>query len=229
MASTTEPEKIVPPPEAHVAEPEKTAPSTEAQAREPEKGAPPPEAPPLAPVPPPAYYVVADVVLRFLLFAAAVVSVVVMVTSKQTEVAPIQIPIPPFRAQAELQAKFNHSPAFIYFVAALSVAGVYSIITAFLSLLALLKPGSIAKLWVHIVILDVLLLGIVASATGAAGGVAYIGLKGNSHAGWNKVCNIYDIYCRHLAGSIAVSLFASVFLVLLVLLSVYTLSKKIPH
>lgn len=67
-----------------------------------------------------------------------------------------------------------------------------------------------------------------AAATGAAGGVAYIGLKGNSHVGWKKVCNVYDEFCRHLGASIAVSLFGSIVLVLLVLLSVYSLSKKIP-
>ena len=74
-----------------------------------------------------------------------------------------------------------------------------------------------------------IILGIVASATGAAGGVAYIGLEGNSHVGWMKVCNVYDKFCRHLGASIAVSIFASVVLVLLVVLSAYSLSKKIPQ
>lgn len=73
-----------------------------------------------------------------------------------------------------------------------------------------------------------LILGIVASATGAAGGVAYIGLKGNSHVGWTKVCNVYDKFCRQIAASVAISLVASIVLVLLVILSAYSLSKKIP-
>lgn len=71
-----------------------------------------------------------------------------------------------------------------------------------------------------------LLLGIVASATGAAASVAYIGLKGNTHVGWGKVCNMYGKFCRYLGASIGVSLFSTVLLLLLVLLSVY--SKKIP-
>lgn len=74
-----------------------------------------------------------------------------------------------------------------------------------------------------------LILGIVASATGAAGGVAYIGLKGNSHVGWTKICNVYDKFCQHVGASIAISLVASVVLVLLVILSAYSLSKKIPQ
>lgn len=83
----TEPEKVVAPAEASVAEPEKAAlPPTTA---------------------PTDYFAVADVVLRLLVFASALVSVVVMSTSKQTEMVPT--PFPPYRAP--LPAKFNHSPA----------------------------------------------------------------------------------------------------------------------
>ncbi|XP_027121127.1 CASP-like protein 1 [Coffea arabica] len=208
--TATEPEKIEPPPPAKpTLVPEEPPPETKAVAT---------ESPPIN------YFPTIDVVLRVLLFAAAVVSVVVTVTSKQTEL--VAIPFPPFRAP--VPAKFNHSPALIYLVAALSVAGLYGIISTLLSVYALLKPDWSTRLLSHLVIFDVLLLGIVASATGAAGGVAYVGLKGNSHVGWRKVCDTYDVFCKHLASSIAISLFASVLLVLLVLLSIYSLSKKIP-
>ncbi|KAL0414634.1 UNVERIFIED_CONTAM: CASP-like protein 1D1 [Sesamum radiatum] len=169
-------------------------------------------------------FAAADVVLRFLLFASGVVAVVVMVTSKQTELIPISIP--PFLIPQP--AKFTHSPAFIFFVAALSVAGFYGAITTLISLFALCKPAAYPRLLSHFVIFDVLLLGIVAAATGTAGGVGYIGLKGNSHVQWRKICDIYGKFCRHIGASIAVSLFGSVVLALLVLLSIYSLSKRIP-
>ncbi|KAK3039008.1 hypothetical protein RJ639_027493 [Escallonia herrerae] len=216
------PETVAPPPGADA-----PPPAPEAPIAKPEKVAPPPEAPPPeAPgdVTPKDYFVTVDVVLRVLLFASTLVAVVVMVTSKQTKL--VQVPGVPFAVP--LPAKFNHSPAFIYFVVALSVACLYSIITAILSFWAVLKPACSTKLVVHFVIFDVLLLGIVAAATGAAGAVGYLGLKGNKHVGWNKVCNVYDTFCQHIAGSLVVSLFASIVLVLLVLLSVYSLSKKIP-
>ncbi|GFP93408.1 CASP-like protein 1d1 [Phtheirospermum japonicum] len=174
----------------------------------------PPEVKTPADGPPIDHFALAEVLLRFLLFASALVAVVVIVTSKQTI--------------NSVPAKFNHSPAFIYFVAALSVAGLYSIITTILSFYALLKPGCYPKVLSHFVIFDVLLLGIVAAATGTAGAVAYIGLKGNSHVGWKKICNIYDDFCKHVGASVFVSLFASIVLAFLVLLSVYALSKKIP-
>ncbi|KAL1548510.1 CASP-like protein 1 [Salvia divinorum] len=169
---------------------------------------------------------VADVVLRFLVFASGLVAVLVMVTSKETQIVG-QIPIPPFVVRRT--AKFNHSPAFVFFVAALSVAGFYGLITTLISLLALRKPGSHTILVSHFIIFDVLLLGIVAAATGAAGGVAYIGLKGNKYVQWNKICNVYGDFCKHIGGSIAVSLFGSVVLALLILLSVRSLSKKIQR
>ncbi|KAK6130448.1 hypothetical protein DH2020_035858 [Rehmannia glutinosa] len=163
-----------------------------------------------------------DLVLRFLLFASCVVGVVVMVTSKQTELIPI--PIPPFLLSRS--AKYNHSPAFIYYVAALSVAGLYSLITTLVSFFALLKPNCYPK--PVFVIFDVLFLGILASATGAAGAVAYIGLKGNSNVQWRKVCDIYDGFCKHIGSSVAVSLFGSIVLSLLIIISVRALAKRIP-
>jgi len=212
-------EKEAPPP-APMEEPEavKAAPPPEEVAPEPEKAAPPPgewKAPT-------EYVVVVDLVLRVLLFASTLVSVVVMVTSKQTKL----IQVTGFPVRVPIAAKFQDSPAFIYFVVALSLACLYSILTTIVSFLALLKPGCGIKWLLHFVIIDVVLFGIVSSATGAAGGVAYIGLKGNSHVGWLKVCNRFDKFCQHIGGSVLTSLVASVTLLLLVLLSLYSLSKK---
>ncbi|XP_057805999.1 CASP-like protein 1 [Salvia miltiorrhiza] len=202
-----EPEPVV---ETPVPEPEpEEAPPTEVEKAVEE---PPPEV--KTPAAPLDYLALAEVVLRFLLFASALVAVVVIVTSKQTK--------------NSRDAKFNYSPALIYFVAALSVAGLYSFITTLLSFYALLKPGCCPQLLSHFVIVDVILLGIVAAATGSAGSIAYTGLKGNSHLGWGKVCDVYDKFCTYVGASVAVSLFASVVLALLVLLSLHSLSKKVP-
>ncbi|KAJ0593849.1 putative casparian strip membrane protein [Helianthus annuus] len=165
---------------------------------------------------------VVDVGLRFLLFATALVAIIVMVTSKQTKLVPF--------LGISIVAKFTQSPAFVYFVAALSVTCLYSVITGVVSLLVLMKPGGqFTTLQFHFVILDALLLGIVAAATGAAGGVGYIGYKGNSHSQWNKVCDNFGSFCTHFAASIFLSLISSILLLLLVWRSVYVLSKKISR
>lgn len=182
---------------------------------------PPPKGEAYGSTPPPPkrdYFFVVDVVLRFLVFAAALTSVLVIVISKQTVHLGPRITV----------AKFNHSPAFIYFVAALSVAGLYAIITTLASLSVIWKPILSTKFLLHFVFLDVLILGLVASATGTAGGVAYIGYKGNKHTQWLKVCSTFDKFCQHVVGALATSLFAAVLLVLLVWLSTFTLHRKIP-
>ncbi|XP_024961557.1 CASP-like protein 1 [Cynara cardunculus var. scolymus] len=164
-----------------------------------------------------------EATLRVLLCVTSLAGVIVMVTSKQTKM----IPISPTMA-VPIDAKFNHSESYIYYVAAVSVACLYGIITGASSVLALKKTGgSSGKLHFQTVILDSLMLGIVASATGATTGVAYIGLRGNSHSRWHEICNAYGSYCHHLGISIVLSLMSSIELLLLVWLAFYILFKKI--
>ncbi|KAI3756082.1 hypothetical protein L1987_55895 [Smallanthus sonchifolius] len=164
-----------------------------------------------------------DVALRVMFFITSLIGIIVMCGSKQTKL----IPVAPGLA-IPMSAKFSQSPAFIYFVLALSVACLYSVITCVLSVLLLLKPkGSSTGLLFHFLVLDAIMLAIMASATGAAGAVAYIGFKGNSHTRWNEVCNVFDSFCGHIAGSVSLSLLPSVSLLLLIWLSGFVLSKKI--
>ncbi|WJX96096.1 hypothetical protein P8452_77342 [Trifolium repens] len=158
-----------------------------------------------------------DLILRFLLFASSLVSVVVMVTGNQTEYLPLPLP-----------AKFRYSPAFVYFVAAFSVSGLYSILTFLASLFAITKPNLKTKLLLHFIFWDAVILGILASATGTAGSMAYLGLKGNKHTGWNKICNIYDKFCRHIGASVAVGLFGSIVALLLIWISARSIHSRVP-
>ncbi|KAI3692481.1 hypothetical protein L6452_32297 [Arctium lappa] len=164
-----------------------------------------------------------EAILRALLCVTSMAGVIVMVTSKQTKM----IPISPTMA-VPMDAKFDHSPSYIYYVAALSVACLYAIITGASSFLALKKTGgSYGKPQFKTVILDSLLFGIVVAAAGATTGVAYIGLRGNSHSRWHEICHKYGSYCHHLAVSIILSLMSSIELLLLIWLSFYMLLKKI--
>ncbi|CAD5169410.1 unnamed protein product [Musa acuminata subsp. malaccensis] len=166
-----------------------------------------------------------DFGLRLLLFASAVTALVVMVTSKQTKLISVTV-APSSQILVSRDAKFQHSPAFIYLVAALSVTGLYSIITMLVSLFSIASPSPSPKTLFLLILFDTLMAGVMASATGNAGSVAYIGLKGNSHVNWNKICNMYGKFCRHVGSSTAVSLIASIVLVLLVVLSSYSLYRR---
>ncbi|KAK7412597.1 hypothetical protein VNO78_04081 [Psophocarpus tetragonolobus] len=178
-----------------------------------------------SPTPPPPAgvdYFKVDVILRFLLLIASVVALAVIVSADQTELVVFQDMLVP------QPAKFKYSPAFVYFVAAFSVSGLYALVSALASISVIQKPEFKLKFLLHFVFWDALILGITASATGAAGSVAYLGLKGNSHVGWIKVCNVYDKFCQHLAGSVAVALFGSILTVLLIWLSAFTIHCRVP-
>ncbi|XP_039127665.1 CASP-like protein 1D1 [Dioscorea cayenensis subsp. rotundata] len=177
------------------------------------------------PPPPLVNFFGVDFVLRFFLFASTISALIVMVTSKQTKLIPTSLS-PPFPAYVSRAAKFDHSPAFIYMVVALAVTCFYSIITMFTSAFVISNPFPSTKMLFNMILFDALMAGIMASATGATGGVAYIGLKGNSHVNWNKICNFYDKFCRHIGASALVSLIASIILVILVIISSYSLYRR---
>ncbi|XP_010464210.1 PREDICTED: CASP-like protein 1D2 [Camelina sativa] len=160
-----------------------------------------------------------DVITRVLLFSATLTALIVMVTSDQTEMT--QIPGVP--SPAPVSAEFKESPAFIFLVVALVVASFYALISTLVSISLLLRHEFTAQISVYITSLDTVMLGILAFATGTAGGFA---LKGNEDVGWNKICNVYDKFCRYLATSLASSLFASFLLLLLSICS--ALSKRTP-
>ncbi|KAL1808757.1 hypothetical protein ACET3Z_025747 [Daucus carota] len=107
--------------------------------------------------------------------------------------------------------------------------GLYSIITTLLSISALSKPVYSKILALYVVAMDVVMLAIVAAALGTAVGVAYVGLRGNSHTRWTKICNIYDTFCQQAAGAIIVPSFVATLLIMLILHSVFTMYRKIPN
>ncbi|GAB4843564.1 hypothetical protein Ancab_013529 [Ancistrocladus abbreviatus] len=181
-------------------------------------------APPPAPRPPAsARCVGVDLFLRLLLLSAAVVSLVVIVTSSETQLVLAGGFLP-----VSLDAKATDFPAFIYFIAALSAAVLYAIITILASLCLICRPVVSARLFLILSAFDAIMLGIVASATGAAAAVGYIALKGDSKVGWTQICDVYGKHCRYLGSSIAVALFASILLVILIILNVTSLYLRTP-
>ncbi|WOL12291.1 CASP-like protein 1D1 [Canna indica] len=169
-----------------------------------------------------------DLALRLLLFASAASGLVVLATSKETKTFLTSLP-PPFPSHVDRPAKFHYSPALIYLLVAQSVACLYSIITVIISYLSLSKPCPSTKLLFFLIVSDAAMVGVMASATGTAGAVAYLGLKGNSHVGWSKMCNVYGKFCKHIGSSTFVSLVASVALVVLVGISSYSLHRRTAH
>ncbi|GAB2234686.1 hypothetical protein Drorol1_Dr00003948 [Drosera rotundifolia] len=93
------------------------------------------------------------------------------------------------------EAKYTHMPAFKYFVIANAIASVYS-------LLVLLLPQQ-SPLWRLVLALDVVVAMLLASSSSAALAIAYVGLKGNTNAGWQPICKQVPHYCNHVEGALA--------------------------
>ncbi|XP_028557215.1 CASP-like protein 1D1 [Dendrobium catenatum] len=157
-----------------------------------------------------------DLILRILLFVKTLAAIIVMVTSKQKkDVFPA--------AHLVVVAKFDHSSAFIYFVVAISVACLYSLVTAVRSAI---RPYSHSRTLFFTAFFDALIFGVVASAVGAAASIAYVGAKGNPHVGWSKICNLFDKFCKHIGGSLILSVSASITLIFLMMISTFSLYRR---
>ncbi|MED6158901.1 hypothetical protein PIB30_037362 [Stylosanthes scabra] len=61
-----------------------------------------------------------------------------------------------------------------------------------------------------VTVMDLVMMGLLFSANGAAASVGVIAQNGNSHIQWMKVCNVFDAYCRHMTAAFLLSFFASI-------------------
>ncbi|KAF5820428.1 putative casparian strip membrane protein [Helianthus annuus] len=67
------------------------------------------------------------------------------------------------------------------------------------------------KIRTHLAFLmsDLIIVALLFSANGAATAVGMIGLNGNSHTQWHKVCYIFKRYCHQGAASVTMSFLGS--------------------
>ncbi|XAR55504.1 hypothetical protein NMG60_11035586 [Bertholletia excelsa] len=146
---------------------------------------------------------ICTILLRFLAFASTTVAAIIMATSHQkTSLLSIS-----------LEAKYNHTPAFKYFVIANAIGGVYSFLVVFLP--------SKSLLWRLVVALDVMMAMVLTSSTSAALAVAYTGKKGNSYAGWLPICGQVEKYCHQVGGALALGFVGVIIYLMLLLYSIH--------
>lgn len=112
---------------------------------------------------------------------------------------------------------------FRFFVVANAIACAHAAISLALTLANRDGNKGITTL---IIFLDLVMLPLLFSSIGAAAALGLMGYQGNSHVQWNKVCNVFDKFCRHAAAAIGLSGAASVAFFLLVVLATFNLIKK---
>ncbi|KAL2931977.1 CASP-like protein 1C1 [Bienertia sinuspersici] len=143
-------------------------------------------------------------VLRIIALAAAVVATIVMGTAHDSASV----------MSFKFEAKFTNSPSFKYFVVVYAIASCYSFVVLVLPFKNLL--------WRLILILDTVMTLLLTSALSAALAIAYVGKKGNSHAGWLPICGQVPKFCDQTTGALVVGFIAAIIYLLLLLYSLHT-------
>ncbi|KAF5473090.1 hypothetical protein F2P56_009732 [Juglans regia] len=141
--------------------------------------------------------------LRLLALTATLAATLVMVTAHDsTEVM-----------HFTFKAKYSYEPAFKYFVVAEAIASGYSLIVLFLS-----SKNSFSRL---VMILDMVVAMLLISSVSAAMAVAYVGKKGNIHAGWLPICGEVAKFCNQATGALISGLLAAIMYLLLLIYSLH--------
>ncbi|KAK8468940.1 hypothetical protein PHAVU_006G161900 [Phaseolus vulgaris] len=166
---------------------------------------------------------ICDLVLRILAFVLTLVAAVVIGADKQTAIVPIKLveSMPPL--YVPVAAKWHYLSAFVYFVGANAIACSYATLSLLLTL------GNRRKgMETVITVFDTVMVALLFSSNGAAIAVGLLGLHGNSHVHWNKVCNLFGKFCDQVAASLFISLLGSIaFLFLLLLPHLFRLKQTI--
>ncbi|KAK9714689.1 hypothetical protein RND81_06G112500 [Saponaria officinalis] len=129
---------------------------------------------------------IGSIVLRTVALIASFVAVVVMCTAHDTA----QV------FNLKFEAKFSNSPSFKYFVIAYGVVCCYS--------LAIILLPTKSLFWRFILILDTVMTLLLTSSFSAAMAIAYVGKKGNSHAGWLPICGQVPKFCDQSTAALVV-------------------------
>ncbi|KAJ7978958.1 CASP-like protein [Quillaja saponaria] len=166
-----------------------------------------------------------DVLLRVLGLVLTMIAAVIVGMDNQSKIISLKITdiLPP--VQITVNAKWQYMSAFVYFLVSNAIACMY----AATSLIFSMKEKNNIKnnmALLALIILDLLIMGLLFSANGAAAAIGVIGLKGNSHAQWRKVCDVFGTYCHRMTAAIVMSLLGSFVFLLLVVLSVLNLQRK---
>ncbi|XP_010245394.1 PREDICTED: CASP-like protein 1E1 [Nelumbo nucifera] len=162
-----------------------------------------------------------EFLLRLLAFVTTLVAAIVMGVNKETKIVPIP-DLPPL--EVAVTAKSGLISTSIYFVVANAIACTHTAFSLLLSIIP--KRVGTNGFSPAVVILDVIMVGLLLSGSGAASAIGVVAYKGNSHLKWNEVCSVFGKYCHQAAASIVVSLLGSFVLILLVVLAVLKLHKK---
>ncbi|KAK2450368.1 CASP protein 1B1 [Trifolium repens] len=167
--------------------------------------------------------------LRVVAFFATSAATLVMALNKQTK-SLIVGTIGSTPITATLSAKFNQTPAFVFFVIANGNASLHNLVMIALDILGPQYDYKGLRLAL-IAILDMLTMALASAGDGAATFMSELGRNGNSHARWDKICDKFESYCNRGGGALIASFIGFILLLIITVMSIAKLlkSNRINH
>ncbi|GAB4829459.1 hypothetical protein Ancab_019131 [Ancistrocladus abbreviatus] len=166
------------------------------------------------------------VLLRVVALLATLSATIVMATNKQTKTIVVAT-VGTTTIKATLTAKFQNTPANVFFVVANGWATLHNIL---MLALEICKPKMDFKgfRYTTISVLDMMMLALLSAGTSSAAYMAELAKKGNSHAQWNKICDKFETFCSHGGAAIIVSFVGLVLLLVISVMSNLKLRRQEP-
>ncbi|XP_027348605.1 CASP-like protein 1B1 [Abrus precatorius] len=156
--------------------------------------------------------------LRVVAFLATASATLVMALNKQTK-SLVVATIGTTPITITLTAKFQHTPAFIFFVIVNAIASLYNLAVITMDILGPQYDYKGLRLGL-IAILDVMTMALAATGDGAATFMAELGRNGNSHARWDKICDKFEAYCNRGAAALVASFVGIILLLIVTVMSI---------
>ncbi|XP_059667440.1 CASP-like protein 1B1 isoform X2 [Cornus florida] len=162
--------------------------------------------------------------LRLVAFSATVSATVVMALNKETKTLVVAT-VGSTPIKATLTAKFQHTPAFVFFVIANGLASLHNLMMLVVHFIGH-KLDFKGLRFVTIIILDMMIVGLVSGGASAAAFMGEVGRNGNSHARWNKICDKFDTFCNHGSGALIASFIGLLLLMIISMMSIIKLHNQ---
>ncbi|KAG7547441.1 Casparian strip membrane protein domain [Arabidopsis suecica] len=157
-----------------------------------------------------------ELTMRVLALVLTMTAATVLGVAKQTKVVSIKLipTLPPL--DITTTAKASYLSAFVYNISANAIACGYTTIS--IAILMISRGRRSKKLLMAVLLGDLVMVALLFSGTGAASAIGLMGLQGNKHVMWKKVCGVFGKFCHRAAPSLPLTLLAAVVFMFLVVL-----------
>ncbi|MED6145654.1 hypothetical protein PIB30_027373 [Stylosanthes scabra] len=132
----------------------------------------------------------------------------------------------PFYTQfLQFHAQWAFFPMYQFLVIATGVVSGYAGLCLPYSYVCIVRPYALGPRLL-LIILDIVMMGLITTASAAAGAIVYLSHNGSEHANWIQICQSYANFCQTASESVVLSFVAAFFFMCLLPLSALALKRN---